>query len=66
MVPETRTKTVTYTVCKPVYETKTCNYQVCVPVYKDVATTGLSGFAIPTKTVQTGKPMNATPMPPTS
>ncbi len=35
------------------------------PAYKAVTSAGLSGFAIPTKTVQTGKPMNATPMPPT-
>ena len=39
MVPEIRTKTVTYTVCKPVYETKTCDYQVRVPAYKDVEQT---------------------------
>jgi PGF-CTERM protein len=38
---------------------------VASPYYKEVAATGLSGLAIPTKTVQTGKPMNATPMPPT-
>ena len=33
---ETRTKTVNYTVCKPVYETKsrTVNYTVCKPVYE--------------------------------
>jgi PGF-CTERM protein len=38
---------------------------VASPYYKEVGATGLSGLAIPTKTVQTGKPMNATPMPPT-
>ncbi len=35
------------------------------PVYKVVSATGLSSFAIPTTMVQTGKPMNATPLPPT-
>ncbi len=37
---------------------------IASPYYKEVTATGLSGLAIPTKTVQTGKPMNVTPSPP--
>jgi hypothetical protein len=33
-VPETRTKEVCYTVCKPVWETKTRCYTVCKPVWE--------------------------------
>ena len=35
------------------------------PFNQTVTATGLSGVAIPTTTVQTGRPMNATPLPPT-
>ncbi|HTY89983.1 MAG TPA: hypothetical protein VMC84_02295 [Methanocella sp.] len=38
---------------------------ISAPYYTNVSATGLTGLAIPTKTVQTGKPMNATPLPPT-
>jgi hypothetical protein len=34
MVPEQRTHTVSYTVCKPVWETQTCEYTVMVPQQK--------------------------------
>jgi hypothetical protein len=45
-------------------------YQVLYPdgdtytFYQNVTGTGLAGIVIPTKIVATGKPMNATPMPP--
>jgi hypothetical protein len=34
MVPETRTKEICYTVCKPVWETKTREYTVCKPCWE--------------------------------
>jgi hypothetical protein len=34
MVPETRQKEVSYTVCKPVWETRTREYTVCKPVWE--------------------------------
>jgi hypothetical protein len=34
MVPETRTKEICYTVCKPVWETRTREYTVCKPVWE--------------------------------
>lgn len=37
---------------------------ITAPYYSNVSSTGLTGLAIPAKVVQTGKPMNATPLPP--
>jgi hypothetical protein len=39
---------------------------MAAPYTQKVATAGLSDVAIPTKIVETGQPMNATPLPPTT